>query len=216
MKVDTAVLDLEFTCPIAFPVNGPALARTLTGGRGVVPTGNRKGCNSMVQIAYNRTNGQTRLEGITTWLVAVDFVGDDGMLQRCDCPDWDSIGGPDEVGSASFAVNGSACLRFSVEAKSFDEADQVARSLIDEVRFAMSKVPCELGSYTIRRNGIECEGFSELAGLSESADMLGLSRQRIHQLIASDSFPKPFVRLRATPVWLTSTIRAYAIRRRIG
>ncbi len=41
-----------------------------------------------------------------------------------------------------------------------------------------------------------------LMGFAEIAELLGVSRQRVTQLRASDpTFPKPISVLRATPVW---------------
>lgn len=49
----------------------------------------------------------------------------------------------------------------------------------------------------------------ELAGGREVADLLGVSKQRLHQLLARDDFPEPVVRLAAGPVWLVNSIHAF-------
>ena len=51
--------------------------------------------------------------------------------------------------------------------------------------------------------------FPEVVGVAEAAGLLGLSRQRLFQLMARDDFPPPMVRLAAGPVWLASSIRAF-------
>lgn len=50
-----------------------------------------------------------------------------------------------------------------------------------------------------------------LMGFAEIADLLGVSRQRVTQLRASDpTFPKPVSVLRATPVWESADIEKWA------
>lgn len=49
----------------------------------------------------------------------------------------------------------------------------------------------------------------ELAGGREVAEMLGVSKQRLHQLRGRDDFPEPVVRLAAGPVWLVGSVRAF-------
>lgn len=41
----------------------------------------------------------------------------------------------------------------------------------------------------------------ELVGTKEIADMLGVSSQRVHQLLASPQFPKPLAVLSAGMIW---------------
>lgn len=45
------------------------------------------------------------------------------------------------------------------------------------------------------------EGPDELVGLSEIAEILGVSKQRVDQLRDRDDFPMPIVELRSGPVW---------------
>lgn len=49
-----------------------------------------------------------------------------------------------------------------------------------------------------------------LAGAHEAARILGVSKQRVHQLQERADFPAPVVRLAATPVWLVSDIEHFA------
>jgi predicted DNA-binding transcriptional regulator AlpA len=50
----------------------------------------------------------------------------------------------------------------------------------------------------------------QLAGVSEAADVLGIVRQRVHQLLTTDQdFPKPIATLRCGPIWDTSELRTY-------
>jgi len=49
----------------------------------------------------------------------------------------------------------------------------------------------------------------ELMGVSEIAELLGVSRQRVNQLIAGEDFPRPVSRLAAGPVFTTASIEAF-------
>ena len=63
-------------------------------------------------------------------------------------------------------------------------------------------------------NGV---GVSQrLMGISEIAQLLGVSRQRAHQLAQSEDFPKPIAVLAAGKIWEAKRIEAWAQRRRDG
>ena len=49
-----------------------------------------------------------------------------------------------------------------------------------------------------------------LVGSAEIEDMLGVSRQRVQQLIARRDFPKPVVRLKMGKVWRRSDVEKWA------
>jgi len=50
----------------------------------------------------------------------------------------------------------------------------------------------------------------ELLGLTEIADMFGISRQRVDQLAATKGFPEPVAELAAGRVWKRADIVAWA------
>jgi predicted DNA-binding transcriptional regulator AlpA len=50
-------------------------------------------------------------------------------------------------------------------------------------------------------------------GVSEAAEVLQVTKQRVGQLAKRDDFPEPVFTLRATPVWRESDIRKYALQR---
>jgi predicted DNA-binding transcriptional regulator AlpA len=54
----------------------------------------------------------------------------------------------------------------------------------------------------------------DLVGVAEVADMLGLSRQRVHQLAAQQDFPPPVASLSAGLIWRRDDIRRWA--KRVG
>lgn len=55
----------------------------------------------------------------------------------------------------------------------------------------------------------EHPGALELSGVAEIAELLGVSRQRVVQLIARDGFPAPIAELASGPVFTTPSIRAF-------
>lgn len=50
----------------------------------------------------------------------------------------------------------------------------------------------------------------DLVGVAEVAALLGVSRQRVSQLAASESFPAPEAQLAAGPVWLRAAVEQWA------
>jgi hypothetical protein len=53
--------------------------------------------------------------------------------------------------------------------------------------------------------------FPELASAADAADILGVSRQRVHQLAASNTrFPAPIARVATGPLWTVPAIEHFA------
>lgn len=55
----------------------------------------------------------------------------------------------------------------------------------------------------------EQPSLPELAGGKEVAELLGVSKQRLHQLLAREDFPDPVLRLASGPAWTVASIRAF-------
>lgn len=49
-----------------------------------------------------------------------------------------------------------------------------------------------------------------LMGTTEVAQLLGISRQRVHQIATADGFPEPVARLAAGPVWESADVEDWA------
>lgn len=49
-------------------------------------------------------------------------------------------------------------------------------------------------------------------GAAEIGELLGISRQRVQQLIASPGFPKPYVVLAMGKVWRTKDVVAWGVK----
>ena len=50
----------------------------------------------------------------------------------------------------------------------------------------------------------------DLVGAAEIADMLGVSRQRVHQLAGEDGFPEPIGQISSGRIWTREDIDEWA------
>ncbi len=50
----------------------------------------------------------------------------------------------------------------------------------------------------------------ELVGVAEIADMLGVTRQRVHQLTKTAEFPRPLAELSAGVIWDRAEVERWA------
>lgn len=51
--------------------------------------------------------------------------------------------------------------------------------------------------------------MDEVMGAAEIADLLGVSRQRVQQLVTRSDFPKPVAHLTMGKVWKTDDVQAW-------
>jgi predicted DNA-binding transcriptional regulator AlpA len=51
--------------------------------------------------------------------------------------------------------------------------------------------------------------MDEVMGAAEIAELLGVSRQRVQQLVVRPDFPKPVARLTMGKVWNTEAVQAW-------
>ncbi len=72
----------------------------------------------------------------------------------------------------------------------------IGREVVDVRAVEWSRLEAELG----QSNALE------LVGVSEVAELLGVTRQRAHTLAAGPTFPQPVARLAAGPVWTRTSI----------
>lgn len=84
---------------------------------------------------------------------------------------------------------------------------------------AMTAAQCRLPQWSIERvevvevdrrdTELEVSNFPDVVGTTEVAELLGVTRQRIHELRKADRFPEPMVELAAGPIWLKPAIVAF-------
>jgi len=88
---------------------------------------------------------------------------------------------------------------------------------VDEILHALRSSGVEssvVGAETLNREEYdrraEEPSIPELLSAPEVADLLGVTRQRVHQLVAANSrFPEPFMRLGSGPLWIADAIRRF-------
>jgi len=107
-------------------------------------------------------------------------------------------------------------VRLSVEANSAEAAIRKAlgalATSLPRVGLAMpieiSRVEVETAEELERR--LQIPDVPELAGVAEVSRILGVTKQRVSELLRSRSFPRPIAELEASPVWRSSSIIRFA------
>jgi hypothetical protein len=105
-------------------------------------------------------------------------------------------------------------VRMNVPAEEPEEAIEHAKAnigvLAQQCRFPDWPVD-RLEAVDVERLIVELEesNLPYLVGTKEVADMLEISRQRIHELRKAGRFPEPIIELAAGPIWLRTTIDSF-------
>lgn len=125
---------------------------------------------------------------------------------------------------ADAAVGGSLydhrAMSFSlaIDAASAADAEHAAiQSMLAALRYAYVEAGEILNLQVIRWDLFEADlgtpNYPDIVSAVEAADMLGVTRQRVHQLWRDHkSFPEPLYELRNGPLWLRGGIEAFADR----
>lgn len=101
-------------------------------------------------------------------------------------------------------------VTMSVEASTDRQAFDRAHRALRQVLGARSKVvDARVQSVEELESEVEAPAVPALAGISEVAEILGVSRQRASELAGSGGLPGPVADLAAGPVWLRSTIVSF-------
>jgi hypothetical protein len=151
------------------------------------------------------------------WSVLIEMAGDDTqdavtveqleeLADRLE-PLSASVGGGGNHYSARLSVDVipdqlASDVALAEFTKARDEAGLPAWPLVHLEMMTEERLDAELAKPT----------FPDVVGVAEAAKMLGVSKQRLIQLTDRPDFPTPMVRLAAGPVWLRSSIRAFARR----
>jgi hypothetical protein len=104
-------------------------------------------------------------------------------------------------------------IDFGVEAEysgdAFARALELIRPAGRAIRFpfTLERVQIETLEELARR--VEEPNVPELIGVSEAADLLGVTKQRISELARNDWFPPPLVDLAAGPVWAKISLEQF-------
>lgn len=98
-----------------------------------------------------------------------------------------------------------------------DRIDQVISSALDRMASAVKEVglpdlpivEASATEWSLFEKQLEEPTFPNVVGVSELAEMLGVSRQRASELARSPGFPAPFTMLAAGPVWIEPNVSDY-------
>lgn len=116
----------------------------------------------------------------------------------------------EELTEYSPAVGGHGSrigVTMSVEASTDRRAFARAHAALRHVLGSRSRiVDARVQTVDQLERELEAPAVPALAGISEVAEILSVSRQRASELAGSAAFPKPICDLAAGPVWLRSTI----------
>ena len=111
------------------------------------------------------------------------------------------------VGGRGGRIGVTMSMEASTDRQAFDRAHRVVRHVLGA---RCTVVDARVQSVEELERELEAPAVPALAGISEVAEVLGVSRQRASELSRSDGFPKPVANLAAGPVWLRSAIVSFA------
>lgn len=92
------------------------------------------------------------------------------------------------------------------------QAEELLAALRAPAHFTV--VGVEVSTESLYAREAERSTLPELVGVPEVADILGISRQRVHQLKGTPRFPAPLARLKGRSMWDAAVIRIWAEKRR--
>ncbi len=100
-------------------------------------------------------------------------------------------------------------VRYSVLARHAEAAVLEALRTFRRALPDLEPVAIDVQTVVEQERQLAASNVPELLGVSEVADALGVSKQRVAELSESASFPSPIVRLRAGPIWERSAIARF-------
>lgn len=102
------------------------------------------------------------------------------------------------------------------DAEGHMHALKLIEGLLDEagVTPALPVIGTEIRSESIYTRTAEEPSLPELVGAAEVAEILGVSRQRVHQLVHAKTIPSPLAVLRGGFVWDADAVRLCAEKRK--
>lgn len=119
----------------------------------------------------------------------------------------------EELTEYSPAVGGRGCrigVTMSVEASTDRQAfDRAHTALRKALGLRARIVEASVQTLEELERELEAPAVPALAGISEVAEILSVSRQRASELAGGAAFPRPVADLAAGPVWLRSTIVSF-------
>ncbi|MDP9341157.1 MAG: hypothetical protein M3Q23_03400 [Actinomycetota bacterium] len=137
---------------------------------------------------------------------------EEGMLDRLA----DRLGQFEGAGAAAAwgGLAGGPAVQMSIDAASIEQALSEARALFEKALGEIGIAGAELVEAEVLTEDLLERQLSkepeQYVGVSEIADILGVSKQRVSQIRATNgSFPKPVAELAAGPVWTRSSLNHF-------
>src|SRR6266540_4629039 len=107
------------------------------------------------------------------------------------------------VGGRGSRIGVTMSVDASTDRQAFERAHTELRRVLD----ARSKIiDARVQTVDELERELEAPAVPALAGISEVAEILGVSRQRASELAGSGGLPRPVADLAAGPVWLRATV----------
>ena len=133
------------------------------------------------------------------WSISIEATG----AQPSDCDlAGDLVDGLEAHAPAvSIDDRGTVGMTFDVEASDHGAAASEAVRLIASLAPGLRPVEVTVRTFEEQERELRDSNVPDLLGVAELAEALGVSRQRVAELTATDDFPRPVAKLRAGPVW---------------
>lgn len=152
---------------------------------------------------------------MTTWQVEFDYSRSLGILSESEISTLNAM--EDHLGEAAIGqdAHGALSAILTLEAGSHDkalhDADVRMADAIREFQLDPGDI-VEARALTEERaeDEVNTPNYPDIVSAVEAADILGVSRQRLHQLYREHpDFPDPLYELRTGPLWVRAGIEAF-------
>lgn len=147
----------------------------------------------------------------TTWAVTMTLKGsptESTLVELDELLPWDGI-------VAAIPRLGQFTVTAMIDALELEKATSVAMGdILDLVQSRMNGPIAMVGVETLELGEYDRRAdeptIPEIVSSPEVGEILGVSRQRVHQLLAENPrFPQPFMRLGSGPLWIADAIRKF-------
>lgn len=160
------------------------------------------------------------------WAIHMEAAGDPGPIDDEQViaflealTNWSGVVSHSQDGSrygATFAIDADDLESTSILA-ALAEAEQVFRLAAERAGLpSLPIVIAEAQTYEEQEAELRRPVIPELVGVSEIADILGVTRQRAHQLTKRSDFPQHIAKLQAGPIWTRPSLNQFVEQWRAG
>ena len=157
-----------------------------------------------------------------SWIFTADYaLSDDDLLPAGDrrVEMLDRVLSREHGGRGARTVLGwTGSVRVEADAlvHNLEQAAFLGKKLAEDANRQVGLPPAALVSQQVVHTDVfhaqlETISLSELLGTAEVCGVLGITRQRLHQLRQTGRFPEPDRELTATPLWMRSTLKDFTV-----